>query len=190
MARILTHPQNGTFSKDLWQKVIQRTQYLWQEADKLKGLLDQGWTTRDFFGCHKTHPLEQYACQGYVISSFHDKITGYKENSISTETYTKGKLTYTSIREHNEAGLISRFVNTSRLDESLYKHPTEHGKDLIVSYLKDHADQPAWQARTLSHMAKALNVDAAIVFGMINQLFEEQIIIHEYTGVYLLKKVD
>lgn len=187
IAKILTFLKPESFQQKTWFSIIWRTQYFIQEKRIFQKIIQSGWEIQDFFGCHPIIPNNRCDFMGYIISPFQDNFDSFMSNNIISKTYTGSNLNYTRNLYQNKNHRISSLMISREPDPFLYIIPNLGVTKKILNYLINNQNSSSNQIRNRKFqlISKNLNIKIEELFGILNFLFEQKKIIHEYTGIYL-----
>jgi hypothetical protein len=89
--KILTRSKPKGFSDKFWTGLCFNTEKI---TPHLTTLIQCGWTLKNIFGCHPTHPSQRYECMGLLLLLEDNTIHEVTEGSITLKTRTGAIQTY------------------------------------------------------------------------------------------------
>lgn len=111
--------------KKSWIHLIQNTQYLVQEEEKIREIFSKGWTVEAFFGCHPKAPLARFDCMGCSLTTPGIKISKADDRLLSMTSYVKADYTFPkNLMNEHETKLISSLLQKDAPSDH-FRTPTD-----------------------------------------------------------------
>lgn len=168
-----------------WKHLVQNTQYFTQEEDKMRDLFSKGWSVESFFGFHPKAPLARFDCMGCALTNVGIRIKHSNATLLTMTSYVKADYTFPKkLMNEGETSLIVSLID-EEVSSDHFRSPTQEMTEHILSFLeaREHGqDHP--RKRTIEYIAHSLRLDDYETFKVMNTLWEQGIVEHEYSGVY------
>ena len=171
--------------KKSWMHLVMNTQYFVQEEDQIRDLFSKGWTVEAFFGCHPKAPIARFDCMGCALTTPGIAIAKSDERLLSMTSYVKADYTFPKkLMNAHETKLISTLIQKESPSDH-FRSPTGVMTEHMLGFLneKEKGDYHP-RTRTLSLVAQSLRLDEDETFKVMNTLWEQRLLDHEFSGVY------